>query len=170
MVFITATPSEGTVFDRTRSLFLSQSCVNGQACLSLSSPPVSSAPATASTGSLTRAGGNLWQSAGVWGITLFEFRRDLVEGGYRRVLTVFPTSADIWLGLVGIDDPAATFDIRIDVVETTFFAPETVLATGLRRCVLGLTENAAIEHVTLQTLVPYVGGGALANPATINNT
>ena len=50
-----------------------------------------------------------------FGASLFEFRRDLVEGGYRRVLTVFPTSADIWLGLVRIDDPAATFDIRIDV-------------------------------------------------------
>jgi hypothetical protein len=167
---------EAAVIDRTGTLYFAPlvgslfDCggfaVGDTACLRLDPPSVVTTIPTADSPSLSRANGNPWQLAGRWSISLSLFRARLGFGGYRRVLTVSPTSAGLWLRLVNGDDAAAKFDIRVDVFEVNPF--DKILATGLRRCESGLSAaSESLKQLTLQSVAPYVGGGALGCCAAI---
>ena len=93
--------------------------------------------------------GNAWKEVGTWGMTPAGLAQgDLTALGDLR----------IWLGLKNSDDQGTWFDVRAEL-----FANGTVIASGLSRCVQGVTRNANLAKevtVAFATIVPATFNGS----------
>ncbi|MEW6246480.1 MAG: RHS repeat-associated core domain-containing protein [Nitrospirota bacterium] len=78
--------------------------------------------------SVNFSGGNPWKEIGTWPAA------SALTGGTLNALS----DLHVWLGLKNSDDQGTQFDLRAEIYKNS-----TVLASGLTRCITGITRNPA---------------------------
>jgi YVTN family beta-propeller protein len=99
--------------------------------------PVAAAAKYRDSGSVNFNGGNAWQTIGIWPADTAD-----ADG----ILTSLD-DLHLWLGLKNSDDQGTRFDVRAEVLKNG-----ELIATGLERCVAGVTRNA---NLAKEVIIPF---------------
>jgi hypothetical protein len=100
--------------------------------------PTSTTAKYKDSGPVNFSGGNPWQEIGTWSA-------GLVEGSLAGL-----SDLQVWLGLKNSDDQGARFDLLAEIYRT-----DELVASGLMRCIEGVTRNASKAKEVAVTFDPF---------------
>src|SRR5262245_27401878 len=117
-------------------------------------PPGTGTAAYVDSPALSKAGGNPWREIGEW-----ESYIGSSNGGGTACLFAGFSPLNVWLGLRNSDDQGTNFDLLAEVLVN-----DTVIASGERDCIKGLTRNPALaqeitQGIFLKPTPPSLDGG-----------
>src|SRR5215467_3903933 len=101
--------------------------------------PTASTAKSKDSASINFTGGNPWKEVGSWNAS---------PAFTRGVLTSL-SDLHVWVGLKTSDDQGTNFDVRAEVYKNN-----TLLSTGLTKCITGVTRNAANAKEVIVSFAP----------------